>query len=84
MNRFLTILLTLAFTLFGKVAQNENLLFNGQFETERTDTPPLGWSCEGETRYLTYNTSGGPDNKPFISLKNIGEPPTENEPLLRQ
>lgn len=84
MHKFLSIILTVTLALFGKVAPHENILDNGYFKTDRTDTPPLGWSNEGQTSYLTYNTSGGPEDKPFVSFKNLSDTPTTGETILRQ
>ena len=71
-------------SLLAAVQPDENLLSNGALLSERTDTPPTGWSVEAEVRYLSYHANGGPADGPYVSFVNFGDAATSGETVLRQ
>ncbi len=71
-------------SLLAAVQPGENLVTNGALSSERTDTPPTGWSVEAEVRYLSYHANGGPADGPYVSFVNFGDAATAGETVLRQ
>lgn len=71
-------------SLMAAVQPGENLVTNGALSSERTDTPPTGWSVEAEVRYLSYHANGGPADGPYVSFVNLGDAATAGETVLRQ
>ena len=69
---------------WSTVQPGENLITNGIFQSDRSDTPPNGWYAEYEGQYLGYHSNGGPENGPYVSITNFGDTPTIGETVLRQ
>ncbi|MBR5024375.1 MAG: carbohydrate binding domain-containing protein, partial [Victivallales bacterium] len=70
----------LGLAAFAQVKPGENLLVNGKFEADQEDFPPF-WANQAG-RYLSYNTSGGPNGIP--SIKMTSPEPSNTESTFRQ
>ena len=70
----------LGLAVFAQVKPGENLLVNGKFEADQEDFPPF-WANQAG-RYLSYNTSGGPNGIP--SIKMTSPEPSNTESTFRQ
>ena len=76
----LCFLCLLGLAAFAQVKPGENLLVNGKFEADQEDFPPF-WANQAG-RYLSYNTSGGPNGIP--SIKMTSPEPSNTESTFRQ
>ena len=68
---------------FARIAPGDNLLSNGVLYTDRTDTPPMYWSAQSDTKFFEYSPSGGPEDKSYVKLVNLSDTPAQ-ESSLRQ
>ncbi|MBQ4479339.1 MAG: hypothetical protein II943_01745 [Victivallales bacterium] len=71
-------------SLLAAVQPGENLISNGELQSERSDTPPICWTTEQNVQYLGYHSNGGPENRPYVSITNYSDEPTDSETVLRQ
>ena len=56
------------FSLLAAVQPGENLISNGELQSDRSDTPPTCWATEQNIQYLGYHSNGGPENRPYVSF----------------
>ena len=70
----------LGLATFAQVKPGENLLVNGKFDADQEDFPPF-WANQAG-RYLSYNSSGGPNGIP--SIKMTSPEPSNTESTFRQ
>ena len=78
-----TAVILLASLLAYAVQPDENILYNGAFTTTRPDAPPSGWAGGQNIKCVEFHSSGGPEDKPYISFFNFSGAPI-SAPDLRQ